>query len=221
MGRTYLIPETSFHQPGNYWRMGETADALAEAGAIEPLIIVGIYNAGVKRVDEYTPVEDNRLGGGQADAYGRMLVEELKPFIDAHYRTCWGEHCWNGRLLKLGGLVSLYLGLRYPTVFCRLAVVSPSVWWQQSGDPEDGCGTTRRKACSAHLAGHRHRSRINAPCLMRCVRCAMRWSSKELASSAAMTLAYFEAEGAAHTESALGRTRRPDVAVLASGPAIA
>jgi predicted alpha/beta superfamily hydrolase len=45
-GQNLFDPETSFIK-GNYWRMGETADALIEAGAIEPLIIVGIYNAGV------------------------------------------------------------------------------------------------------------------------------------------------------------------------------
>jgi predicted alpha/beta superfamily hydrolase len=128
-GQNLFDPETSFIK-GNYWRMGETADALAGAGAMEPLIIVGIYNAGVKRVDEYTPVEDKRLGGGGADAYGRMLVEELKPFIDARYRTLPGaEHCGMGGS-SLGGLVTLHLGLRYPTVFSRLAVVSPSVWWR-------------------------------------------------------------------------------------------
>ena len=62
-GQNLFDPETSFI-PGNYWRMGETADALIEAGAIEPLIIVGIYNVGVKRIDECSPVEDKRLGGG-------------------------------------------------------------------------------------------------------------------------------------------------------------
>jgi len=30
---------------------------------------------------------------------------------------------------SLGGLVSLYLGLRYATWFGKLAVMSPSVWW--------------------------------------------------------------------------------------------
>src|SRR6202044_1695168 len=91
-GQNLFDPETSFIK-GNYWRLGETADTLIEAAAIEPLIIVGIYNAGVKRIDEYTPVEDKRLGGGQADAYGRMLVQELKPYIDAQYRTlpCGGN----------------------------------------------------------------------------------------------------------------------------------
>ena len=66
-GQNLFDPETSYIH-GNYWRMGETADALVEAGAIEPLIIVGIYNAGLKRIDEYTPAVDRRLGGGQAEA---------------------------------------------------------------------------------------------------------------------------------------------------------
>jgi predicted alpha/beta superfamily hydrolase len=128
-GQNLFDPETSFIK-GNYWRMGETADGLIEAGAIEPLIIVGIYNTGDRRIDEYTPVEDRRLGGGHADAYGRMLVEELKPFVDAQYRTLpAAEHSGMGGS-SLGGLVTLYLGLRYPSVFSRLAVISPSVWWR-------------------------------------------------------------------------------------------
>ena len=31
---------------------------------------------------------------------------------------------------SLGGLVTLYLGMRYPQVFGKLAVLSPSVWWR-------------------------------------------------------------------------------------------
>jgi len=127
-GQNLFDPETSFIK-GNYWRMGETADELIIAGQIEPLIIVGIYNTGVRRIDEYTPSEDKRLGGGQADGYGQMLVEELKPFIDHTYRTLPGaDNCGMGGS-SLGGLVSLYLGLRFTWVFGKLAVMSPSVWW--------------------------------------------------------------------------------------------
>src|SRR5271167_3537257 len=127
-GQNLFDPETSFIK-GQYWQVGETADALIATGQIEPLIIVGIYNTGVHRVNEYTPLEDKRLGGGQADAYGQMLVEELKPFVDHAYRTLPGaENCGMGGS-SLGGLVSLYLGLRYTWVFSKLAVMSPSVWW--------------------------------------------------------------------------------------------
>lgn len=128
-GQNLFDPETSFCK-GNYWRMGETTDELTLAGEIEPLIIVGIYNTGKHRIDEYTPVEDKRLGGGQADAYGQMLVEELKPFIDRSYRTLPGAaNCGLGGS-SLGGLVTLYLGLRYTWMFSKLAVMSPSVWWR-------------------------------------------------------------------------------------------
>ena len=127
-GQNLFDPETSFIK-GNYWRMGETADDLILAGEIEPLIIVGIYNTGVRRVDEYAPFEDQRLGGGKSDAYGQMLVEELKPFIDHSYRTLPGAgNCGLGGS-SLGGLVTLYLGLKYTWVFSKLAVMSPSVWW--------------------------------------------------------------------------------------------
>jgi predicted alpha/beta superfamily hydrolase len=116
--------------PGQEWRMDETAQSLIAAGKIDPLIIVGVYNTGAERVNEYTPVADARYkAGGKADLYGRMLVEELKPFIDANYRTRKdAKHTGLGGS-SLGGLVSMYLGLKYPNVFSRLAVVSPSVWW--------------------------------------------------------------------------------------------
>ena len=85
-GQNLFDPATSFI-PGMYWRVGETADALIAQGAIQPLIIVGIYNTGKQRINEYTPTRDQKLGGGKADKYGRLLVEELKPFIDLEYRV--------------------------------------------------------------------------------------------------------------------------------------
>jgi predicted alpha/beta superfamily hydrolase len=128
-GQNIFDGATSFI-PGQEWRVDETAQSLIAAGKIEPLIIVGIYNTGAARINEYTPAEDAKYkAGGKADLYGRMLTEELKPFIDATYRTLKsGKHTGLGGS-SLGGLVSLYLGLKYPNVFSRLAVVSPSVWW--------------------------------------------------------------------------------------------
>ena len=128
-GQNLFDPDTSFI-PGKYWRVGETADELIVTGAIAPLVIVGIYNTGRYRINEYTHIEDKRLGGGRADAYGQMLVEELKPLVDHRYRTLPGsENCGLGGS-SLGGLVSMYLGLRYTRVFGKLAAMSPSVWWR-------------------------------------------------------------------------------------------
>jgi predicted alpha/beta superfamily hydrolase len=128
-GQNLFDGATSFI-PGQEWRVDETAQSLIDAGKIEPLMIVGINNAGKDRVNEYTPAADDRYkAGGQADQYGRMLVEELKAFIDANYRTLKdAAHTGIGGS-SLGGLVSMYLGLKYKDVFSKVAVVSPSVWW--------------------------------------------------------------------------------------------
>jgi predicted alpha/beta superfamily hydrolase len=116
--------------PGMDWRAGQTADRLIAQGAIQPLLMVGIYNAGKQRVREYTPARDAKLGGGGADRYGRMLIEEIKPFIESEYRTLSGPSNTGLGGSSLGGLVTLYLGLRHPDVFGKLAALSPSAWWR-------------------------------------------------------------------------------------------
>jgi predicted alpha/beta superfamily hydrolase len=128
-GQNLFDGATSFI-PGQEWRVDETAQSLISSGQIESLIIVGVYNTGKDRIDEYTPAADAKYKlGGKADLYGRLLVEELKPFIDKTYRTKrTAAHTGLGGS-SLGGLVSIYLALKYPRVFGRVAGVSPSVWW--------------------------------------------------------------------------------------------
>lgn len=116
--------------PGQDWHANDTAEELIRGGAIEPLIIVGIYNTGSHRIDEYTPTRDRKQQkGGDAGLYGQMLTEELKPFIDKTYRTLPDPGNTGLGGSSLGGLVTLYLGLQHPDVFGKLAVLSPSVWW--------------------------------------------------------------------------------------------
>lgn len=116
--------------PGQDWHVKDTADELIKAGVIEPLIIVGIYNTGEHRADDYTPTRDRKhRAGGAAALYGRMLTQELKTFVDGNYRTLPDPANTGLGGSSLGGLVTLYLGLQNPDVFGKLAVLSPSVWW--------------------------------------------------------------------------------------------
>ena len=117
---------------GEEWHVDETAQELIEAGEVEPLIVVGIYNTGEHRIDEYAPTpRPDKGGGGQADLYGKMLVEELKPLIDRKYKTLPGAANTGLGGSSLGGLLTMHLGLRYSTAFSKLAVMSPSVWWDE------------------------------------------------------------------------------------------
>jgi len=127
-GQNLFDPETSFLR-GRTWKMREHADAAIEAGEVDPLIVVGIYNTGDRRIAEYTPDREWQRGGGEADRYGRLIIEDLMPFIARHYRVRAGRGSTGLGGSSLGGLVTLYLGLRYAQHFGRLAVLSPSVWW--------------------------------------------------------------------------------------------
>src|SRR6185437_16083036 len=109
--------------------MAKTADAAIAAGEIEPLLIIGVANTGHRRLAEYTPTADWKLGGGDAEKYGRLLVEDLLPFIASCYRVKLGAANTGLGGSSLGALATLYLGLKFPNIFGGLAVLSPSVWW--------------------------------------------------------------------------------------------
>jgi predicted alpha/beta superfamily hydrolase len=129
-GQNLFDGATSFI-PGMDWHVGHTADQYIHEGCVEPLIIVGIYNAGKQRLGEYTPTRMPRLGGGRANRYSKFLLEEVRPFISGQYRVQEGAESTGIGGSSLGGLVSLYLGLRQPQIFGKIAALSPSVWWNE------------------------------------------------------------------------------------------
>jgi predicted alpha/beta superfamily hydrolase len=129
-GQNLFDGSTSFI-PGMDWHVGQTADQWIRDGRVEPLIIVGIYNAGKQRIREYTPTRAPKIGGGSANRYAKFLIEEVKPFINYGYRALHESENTGIGGSSLGGLVSLYVGLRKPQVFGKIAALSPSVWWNE------------------------------------------------------------------------------------------
>ena len=128
-GQNLFDPQASF--AGVAWQADETAQQLILKKKIDPLIIVAIDNTS-DRMDEYTPVRSRRgrgAYGGRADDYGRMLVEELKPFIDETYRTLPQREFTGVGGSSLGGLFALHMGFTRSDVFGRIAAISPSAWW--------------------------------------------------------------------------------------------
>jgi predicted alpha/beta superfamily hydrolase len=127
-GQNLFDPQTAFG--GNDWHAGITADELISNGSIPPLMIVGIYNTGVRRISEYTPTRDPKLKkGGKAGRYAEMLAREIKPFIDTEYRSLKSARTTGVGGSSLGALAALHAGVSYPGVFGLLALMSPSVWW--------------------------------------------------------------------------------------------
>ena len=100
----------------------------------KPLIVVAVEcnKRGNNRLREYSPTsfEDARFGKirGRGKAYMEWLVNELKPYIDANYRTLPDREHTIIAGSSMGGLMSLYAATVYNHVFSKAACLSPSLW---------------------------------------------------------------------------------------------
>jgi predicted alpha/beta superfamily hydrolase len=63
--------------------------------------------------------------------YLHFIVKTLKPYIDTHYRTKTKAKNTTIMGSSLGGLVSYYAILKYPEVFGKAGVFSPSFWFSK------------------------------------------------------------------------------------------
>lgn len=195
-GQNLFDGATSF-VPGQEWRADETADRLIRERRIEPVILVGVYNAGAERLNEYTPTRDRRGRGGGGDAYLRFLTDELKPFVDRHYRTRPEASETGVGGSSLGALISLHAGLRRPDVFGKVAALSPSVWWDEKWIVEQVRRVGARPALRVWLDIGTDEGYAALPDA-RLLRDAM----AERGWREGQDLAYIEAEGAGHNEAA-------------------
>lgn len=142
-GQNLHDPKTSFL--GVDWGVDEAMTKLIDADKIRAAIIVGIWNT-PQRVQEYLPAEMIRsrpapereslfqelakfgikLDEKQllSDQYLKFLVQELKPFIDKHYRTQPDRSQTFVMGSSAGALISLYAVSEYPEVFGGAGCVS-------------------------------------------------------------------------------------------------
>jgi predicted alpha/beta superfamily hydrolase len=110
------------------WRVDKTLNRLHRRGDYGA-IVVGIDNGGEHRLKEYAPWVRSRMGGGEGHLYADFLAHTLKPFIDTHFRTLPGRE-FNALLgSSMGGLISLYAGLKHADKFSMIGAFSPAFWF--------------------------------------------------------------------------------------------
>ncbi len=139
----------AFTAPFGEWGVDECLDTLISNGS-PACIVVGIDNGGSSRMSEYNPYpfimpgdDSSQLIPAEGDAYTTFLVETLKPYIDAHYRTVKNKENTIIAGSSMGGLIAFYAALRYPEVFWKAGIFSPA-FWTASGIDEltDSLATT-------------------------------------------------------------------------------
>lgn len=113
------------------WGVDEALQRRQQTEGQPGAIVVGIWNTPARR-REYCPQKPLASAAGQAllarhadwlggapcsDGYLQFLVEELKPLIDATYRTRPAQADTLVMGSSMGGLISLYALAEYPHVF--------------------------------------------------------------------------------------------------------
>lgn len=117
---------------------------------IREMIVVGIEGTDRKR--DFTspssvPEERERLptSGGSA-AFREFLARELKPWVEARYRTS-GESILIGE--SLAGLFIVETFLRQPDLFGGYIAVSPSLWWSNQSLAKESATLLRTHSAGA------------------------------------------------------------------------
>ena len=111
-GRNLFFPQEAFM--GQDWGVKDKLVLLNGMNAIQQMMIVGIFSA--DRMQDYT--------SPGYDSYGRAVVEEIKPYIDSHFRTHPGPQATGVMGSSLGGVVSFYMGWQWPEVFGSVGCLS-------------------------------------------------------------------------------------------------
>jgi len=113
--------------PYGNWAVDTTLQKLAQEGSGD-LIVVAIDHGGKERIVEYSPYKNEKFGEAHGDLYLDFLINTLKPYIEKSFRTLPGRRHSGIGGSSMGGLISLYAGLKHSEIFGKLMVFSPSLW---------------------------------------------------------------------------------------------
>lgn len=97
------------------------------------MIVVGMQcaNNSPQRLNEYSPyavrIEGSPLLHGDAELTMQWLITVVKPWVDAHFRTCPIREATGVGGSSMGGMISLYAILKHNDVFSKAACLSPSI----------------------------------------------------------------------------------------------
>jgi predicted alpha/beta superfamily hydrolase len=143
-GQMLYDPAQSWNQQA--WDIDDVASGLVSKNEVKNFIVVGIWNGGQTRHQDYFPqkpfeqltatekdtVVTQLQKAGRAkevfqprsDKYLQFIVKELKPYIDKKYAVYTNRENTFIAGSSMGGLISLYAICEYPKIFGGAACLS-------------------------------------------------------------------------------------------------
>ena len=110
-----------------------TLNRLFRQGEVRPLVLVAIHAA--DRLQEYgVAARPDYLGrGSRAGHYTDFILNELLPYVQAHYHASANPAEVAVAGMSLGGLMAFDLAWHHPGAFLRAGIFSGSFWWRGRG----------------------------------------------------------------------------------------
>lgn len=143
-GQMLYDPSQSWNKQS--WNADDVASVLLSKGKVKNFIVVGIWNGGQTRHQDYFPQKPfeqlsntekdtvvaqlqraGRTAGKfqpESDKYLQFIVKELKPYIDKKYSVKTNRENTFIAGSSMGGLISLYAICEYPGIFGGAACLS-------------------------------------------------------------------------------------------------
>ncbi|MEP1564795.1 alpha/beta hydrolase, partial [Ekhidna sp.] len=112
------------------WGVDEALNQLHNQNKLS-LIVVGVDNGQAQRMNELSPWQNNKYGVAEGEQYMQFIVEQVKPYIDSHYRTLADQQNTAIMGSSMGGLISHYAILKYRNTFSKAGIFSPSFWYSE------------------------------------------------------------------------------------------
>lgn len=143
-GQMLYDPSQSWNKQA--WNVDDVASELLAINKLKNFIVVGIWNGGQTRHEDYFPQKPfeqlskierdtviaqlQRAGRAKekfqprSDKYLQFIVKELKPYIDKKYSVIKNRENTFIAGSSMGGLISLYAICEYPEIFGGAACLS-------------------------------------------------------------------------------------------------
>ncbi len=137
----YLHDGQNVFDPGGpfgSWSVNVSAPREIQMGRVREVILVGMDNTAA-RMTEYCPPQDR---SGIGDRYRNFVVHNVRPMVDAAFRTLNDPANTGVAGSSLGGLVSHYFGTS-TNVFGKVGPMSPSYWYAPNWVAANAASTPR------------------------------------------------------------------------------
>lgn len=125
----FMDGESSFNDLENMgpeWQIDEVINAASAQG--QPTAIVVGINDAEDRDGEYTPFVNDDNPNAHGEAFAKWVATELKPWIDANYRTKSEATATSIGGISRSGMMAYYMLMAHPDVFGKAVIQSPSMW---------------------------------------------------------------------------------------------